>query len=203
GNMANENPSGLGAFTFNPRFPGQYFDRETNLHYNYFRDYSPDIGRYVESDPIGLYAGLNTYSYVKNNPVMWGDPTGLDATVCIYSGAGGFGHVGIGVNSSSTVGLYPMDGGSGNAVSGTPGEVKPDTKDPQGCKTISTSPAQDKKMSEFIKGASTPSIVDYTLAINNCVNFVRMVLQQGGISSPDTIRPVPFFNGLPGSRGRP
>ncbi len=51
---ANENPSGLGVFSFNLRFPGQYYDAETGLHYNYFRDYDPTIGRYVESDPIGL-----------------------------------------------------------------------------------------------------------------------------------------------------
>src|SRR4030095_2024108 len=58
-NVADENPSGLGAFELPLRLPGQYFDRETNLHYNYFRDYDPGIGRYAESDPIGLVAGLN------------------------------------------------------------------------------------------------------------------------------------------------
>ena len=48
-------------FEFNLRFPGQYFDRETNAHYNYFRDYDPAIGRYTRSDPIGLRGGLNAY----------------------------------------------------------------------------------------------------------------------------------------------
>lgn len=57
----NENPSGVGGFIYNPRFPGQLYDRETNLHYNYFRDYDPQLGRYVESDPIGLAGGVNTY----------------------------------------------------------------------------------------------------------------------------------------------
>jgi len=42
------------------RFPGQYFDKETNLHYNYFRDYDPAIGRYIQSDPIGLVASIPT-----------------------------------------------------------------------------------------------------------------------------------------------
>jgi len=60
-NVADENPSGLGAFEFPLRFPGQYFDKETNLHYNYFRDYDSGIGRYVQSDPIGLGGGTNTY----------------------------------------------------------------------------------------------------------------------------------------------
>lgn len=77
GNMANANPSGLGTFEFNLRFPGQYFDKETNLHYNYFRDYSPEIGRYVQSDPIGLDGGLNVYAYVNANPLRTTDPTGL------------------------------------------------------------------------------------------------------------------------------
>jgi RHS repeat-associated protein len=76
-NVPNQNPSGLGTFTFNLRFPGQYFDSETNNHYNYYRDYSPEIGRYIESDPIGLLAGINTYAYVLNNPLSFIDPLGL------------------------------------------------------------------------------------------------------------------------------
>ena len=82
--LAEEDPDNDGTlFTCNLRYPGQYFDRETNLHYNYFRDYDPTTGRYVESDPIGLEGGLNTFAYVGGNPVRGIDPLGLYK--CIYS----------------------------------------------------------------------------------------------------------------------
>jgi len=58
------------------RFPGQYFDKETNLAYNYFRDYEVWTGRYVQSDPIGLAGGLNTYGYASSSPLRRTDPTG-------------------------------------------------------------------------------------------------------------------------------
>ena len=85
----NQNPSGLGSFTFNLRFPGQYYDAETGNHYNYFRDYEPQTGRYTESDPIGLVAGLNTYGYTDQNPIRYFDnrgTTGL-AGVGVIGGA--------------------------------------------------------------------------------------------------------------------
>ncbi len=96
----NENPSGVGALTFNLRMPGQYYDRESNLFYNYFRDYDPQTGRYVQSDPIGNIldeshaSGQNditlegdetrkssiiynhSYGYVYANPLTYSDPLG-------------------------------------------------------------------------------------------------------------------------------
>jgi RHS repeat-associated protein len=73
-----EDPDGNGQLvTLNARFPGQYFDVETGLHYNYFRDYDPAVGRYVQSDPIGLEGGLNTYEYAFSDPLSNEDPEGL------------------------------------------------------------------------------------------------------------------------------
>jgi len=98
--VPNNDPSGLGAFEFPLRFPGQYFDRETNLNYNYFRDYDPALGRYVESDPLGsidpnkfgaanadmLIANASTYAYVRAKPLLRTDQFGL-----LDDGSGGGG----------------------------------------------------------------------------------------------------------------
>lgn len=73
----------------NLRFPGQYYDAESGLHYNYFRDYEPATGRYVESDPIGLKGGVSTYVYVKNNAFRFNDPTGLSANSTIQCDGNG------------------------------------------------------------------------------------------------------------------
>ena len=61
----------------NLRFPGQYYDIQSGLYYNHNRYYNPELGRYMEPDPIGLEGGLNPYSYVSNNPVNNVDLTGL------------------------------------------------------------------------------------------------------------------------------
>ncbi len=63
------------------RFPGQYFDTETELHYNYQRDYDPSTGRYLQFDPIGLEGGLNGYLYAHSDPVNLYDPTGEIAPI--------------------------------------------------------------------------------------------------------------------------
>lgn len=64
----------------NLRLPGQYYDQETDLHHNYFRDYNPKLGRYIQSDPIGLAGGINTFAYVGGNPLRFFDPLGLMST---------------------------------------------------------------------------------------------------------------------------
>jgi RHS repeat-associated protein len=71
------------------RFPGQENDQETELYHNGFRDYIPALGRYLESDPIGLASGVNTYSYVGGNPFEHVDSTGTSWTGAVYGSAVG------------------------------------------------------------------------------------------------------------------
>jgi RHS repeat-associated protein len=126
--LPNQNPSNSGAqndFVMNLRFPGQVFDQETGLHYNYFRDYDPGTGRYVQSDPIGLLAGVNTFGYVEGNPVNLIDPEGLKGNNNIRPGGNSYNRrqwnrhgprgpikgAGEGVNNSEEVAGYYDDKG--------------------------------------------------------------------------------------------
>ncbi|NOU22600.1 MAG: RHS repeat-associated core domain-containing protein [Methyloglobulus sp.] len=115
----NANPAGLGVFTYNPRFPGQLYDAETGLYYNYHRNYAPQIGSYTQSDPIGLGGGINTYAYVGGNPVNAVDPTG---EFLFLAGLGGL--LEGGGATAVLAGLGEVLGGAGigyaaaNAISG-------------------------------------------------------------------------------------
>lgn len=80
----------------NFRFPGQYYDQESGLHYNYFRCYDPNTGRYLREDPIGLYGGINPYTYVNNNPLIYIDLNGLKGFSFVMGPGGGVGYVIVG-----------------------------------------------------------------------------------------------------------
>ena len=92
GNANTTSTTGVIANPF--RFAGQYYDQETNTHYNYHRQYAPSNGNYTQTDPIGLAGGMNRQGYVNQNPINSIDPRGL---ICI-------------TNSATTACTYP-DGG--------------------------------------------------------------------------------------------
>lgn len=86
----NNTDFGLGQITgtvkFNLRLPGQYYDELTGLHYNLNRYYNPELGRYMEPDPIGLEGGSNPYVYAENNPISNIDPSGLNSSNTRFDG---------------------------------------------------------------------------------------------------------------------
>jgi len=102
----NENPAGVGTFNYNLRFPGQYTDAETGFSYNYLRDYDPTVGRYVESDSIGLKGGFNTFAYVRGRPLNLidrrGDTAALAAAPLI--GEVGLGGAGVALGTLGALG---------------------------------------------------------------------------------------------------
>jgi len=113
--MLNEDVDGDGSsITLNVRFPGQYYDAESGLHYNYYRTYDPESGRYVTSDPIGLAGGLNTFGYAFQNSLKYFDTLGLDANTV---------HVGINIPfvGGIDVGFVLFDGTNGGGLFGSGG----------------------------------------------------------------------------------
>lgn len=86
--LPSEDPDGDGIrFAFDLRFPGQRYDALTGLHYNYYRDYDPGAGRYIQVDSIGLGGGINPYLYANAAPLVYTDPTGEVGIVGAVTGA--------------------------------------------------------------------------------------------------------------------
>jgi RHS repeat-associated protein len=175
---ANENPQNLtgaaltaGQFRYNLRFPGQVYDAETAKHYNYFRDYDPALGRYLESDPIGLIGGINTFGYVRQNALARIDPLGL-ADFCFRPGWGsggpGWPHVRV-CDGDKCNGFGPDTDSIPNMILG-PGTSGPEDKS----KT-------DKcfKLPDCDPGAMNKCILEcdtdqpYSVIFNNCAGFAK------------------------------
>ncbi|GFM50158.1 sugar-binding protein [Pseudomonas cichorii] len=131
------------------RFPGQIHDAQTQLNYNYYRDYNPATGRYVQSDPIGLGGGLNTFGYAYQNPINYFDP---DGRLVWFLGFGALGGTGTAASGAGFWGMGALVGGAA-AVATIPGSTpmyakpKPGSKPkncPSGTIPIDQVPGLDK-----------------------------------------------------------
>ncbi len=180
-------------------YPSHSVSNRKAAHYNYFRDYDPGIGRYIESDPIGLRAGLNTYGYALARPLIWPDFFGLDQNVCFYAdAAAGFGHIGSGpAGSDGTSGFYP---GGANGM----GQVKPDQQKEKTCTILKSDPDQDDCMERCRKDRhDNPG--PYNVLTRQCTSFVRDCLASCKIFKGSYRGPLPdvFFTSIGGSNPRP
>jgi RHS repeat-associated protein len=187
----NENPQNVtgtasqvtaASFKVNNRFPGQLADAESGKYYNYFRDYDPGIGRYVESDPIGLKGGINTYGYVAQKPTLAVDPKGLTLWLCIRSCCGGVANH-----------AYLFDDATG-ACCGDPGPSSNATnfiktckeKGPKGdtCWSVSSSPGDAEKALSCCDRETKETF--YKPGINDCQNRADSCIRQLGMVPPNT-----------------
>jgi RHS repeat-associated protein len=187
--LPNQNPSGLGVLNFNHRFPGQYYDRETGLSQNWHREYDSRLGRYVQSDPKGLEAGTNTYSYVYQSPISSTDATGLDGEVMqcnspwTTDNSGprtrvGFPHQFLCLPSGQCFGYYPT-----GSVGGSVGTIVNDRSSLLGavCRAVRHPPGCTKEafatcvQNEIARVAANPG--RYSFATNNCMEVSNRIVQ--------------------------
>ena len=176
---------------FNLGFPGQYYDAETATWNNGFRDYSSVYGRNIESDPLGVAAGINTYAYVGNNPLMYSDPLGLRTGITVWQpvgwGESSFGHVSTDINGTT----YSW-GPGGMAVLPTFDYLGKNSFRSGVENTIKLTPMHEQDLKNFLSGPQGK----YSPITNNCASPIQRGLKSLGIDTGGQILPVSLGNKL-------
>jgi RHS repeat-associated protein len=183
-----------GDFEFNLRYPGQYFDRESNLHYNGFRTYNPATGRYTQGDPIGLEGGWNRFGYVNANALSNIDPLGLYTEVVIWRGVGigssSFGHVSTNINGQN----FSWGPGGWDSKSATATEYNSRQQEFRGGTGVmlNLSQKQETALASCMKERTAP----YNAVSNNCGNPVQQCLDAVGAGIGDSVLPSSILQNL-------
>ena len=176
GNLPNQDPNNTGnQFVFNLRFAGQYYDVETGTHYNYYRDYDPTTGRYIQSDPIGLHGGINTYAYGGSNAVANIDRYGLK---CNASGCWETPDETAARDRGDVAAYYSLACQGGDAYACNAGRVAADDGSSSGWMEFLTEMTNVRLNDSILDNLQNPTDADILRAIN-AAKKIKLELMQG------------------------
>lgn len=190
------------------RFPGQVADAHSALYYNYFRDYDPETGRYVESDPIGLLGGKNTYTYVRGSVLRFIDPKGLDIAVIENGATDGnpIGHTAIAITGA---GVYSFGNTTAAGSSLKEYVLRESPRRNSKIYIVKTTPEQDTAALNYLNSHSDTKLPSDFASIayaDNCSTRSNAALSAAGIPYPYEVDmatglPLVILPSQPGSAG--